>query len=91
MDKKLSKKKVLTQKPVKISPELQAKIDAEYKANYDKHLKEIKERLGDDFKGMYARWFSSDMAMMYEFIRQKHLKEYNKSKDTHKQEEKELR
>ena len=88
MNKKLSKKKVLTQKPVKISPELQAKIDEEYKANYDKHLKQIKERLGDDFKGMYARWFDSDMGMMYEFIRAKHLKEYNKSKDTQKQQEK---
>lgn len=91
MQKKISKKKILPVAPRKIPLEVQAKIDEEYKANYDKHLKEIKERLGDDFKGMYARWFSSDMAMMYEFIRQKHLKEYNKSKDTQKQEEKEIR
>ena len=86
MQKKLSKKKNLSVASPKIPPEVQAKIDEEYKANYDMHLKEIKERLGDDFKGMYARWFDSDMGMMYEFIRQKHLKEYNKSKDTKKQE-----
>ena len=89
MQKKLSKKKNLSVASPKIPPEVQAKIDEEYKANYDKHLKEIKERLGDDFKGMYARWFDSDMGMMYEFIRAKHLKAYEagKTKKQDKQQE----
>ena len=88
-NKKLSRKKVLTKEP-KIPPEVQAKIDEEYEAEYQKHLKEIKERLGDDFKGMYARWFDSDMGMMYEFIRDKHLKAYyaqNKTAETQQDKE----
>lgn len=79
-EKKLSRKKTLSQES-NIPPQVQAKIDEEYNASYEKHLKEIKARLGDDFKGMYARWFDSDMAMMYEMIRKKHLEEYNKSKE----------
>ena len=80
MDKKLSKKKVLTQKPVKISPELQAKIDAEYKREYKKQLEDYKKHHGEYPKGMYARWFDSDMWMMHEGIKAKILKEEKEKK-----------
>lgn len=80
MNKKLSKKKVLTQKPVKISPELQAKIDAEYKREYKKQLEDYQKHHGEYPKGMYARWFDSDMWMMHEGIKAKILKEEKEKK-----------
>lgn len=86
---KISKKKLLMPKLVKIPPEVQAKIDEEYEAEYQKHLKEIKERLGDDFKGMYARWFDEDMWHEYCFIRDKHMQEYKNRKNMKNQQEKE--
>ncbi|MBR5012572.1 MAG: hypothetical protein IKY15_01390 [Clostridia bacterium] len=80
MEKKLSKKKVFVQEPEQISPQLQAKIEAEYRWEYKKQLEEYKKHHGEAPKGMYARWFDSDMWMMHEGIKARILREEKNKK-----------
>lgn len=77
-NKKLSNKKPLAP-TLKIPPQVQAKISAEYWALYAQKRKELESRLGGEIKGIYYRWFDEEMWHEYQSIRDKYVALYNKT------------
>ena len=75
--KKLAVKKTFNQ-PKLLS--FEDRVEEEYSKEYGKQLENYKKHHGEYPKGIYARWFDSDMWMMHEAIKNKYLNEEKKKK-----------
>ena len=74
---------------LRIPPEVQAAIDAEYNALYEEKRENLNKLFGDEFSGMYFRWFDEEMWHQYCYIKDKHMAEYL-AKKCQKPKEKEM-
>lgn len=75
-------RKLAVKKPFNVPKLLsfEDRVEEEYTKEYNKQLEDYKKHHGEYPKGIYARWFDSDMWMMHQSIEAKMSKEEKQKK-----------